>query len=128
MHNPRHIAADRSGRLFVSFNSLAQIACIDPLSGRTLFKTGTGLQPRTICLSKDQRYLFVSCYGSDKLQVFKINKNSFSLLYSLDCPGKPVGLDLYEDSAKLEAWVCTYDQDNMKVYTFRKNGIAGDQR
>lgn len=121
MHNPRHIAADQYGRLFVSFNSLSQIACIDPLSGRTLFKTVTAQQPRTICLSKDQRYLFVTCYGSNKLQVFKINKNSFSLLYSLDCPGKPVGLDLYEGTNVLEAWVCTYTEDNLKIFTFRRN-------
>lgn len=123
MHNPRHITADRSGRLFVSFNSTAQIACIDPLSGRTLFKSPTALQPRTICLSKDQRYLFVTCYGSDLLQVFKINRNSFSLVYSLNCPGKPVGLDLYEDANTLEAWVSTYGESSLKIYTFHKTEL-----
>ena len=124
LHNPRHIIADCKGRLFVSFNSLSQIACIDPVSGRTLFSSATEAKPRTICLSKDQRYLFVTCYEANKLQVFKINKSSFSLEFSLNCSGKPIGVDLYEDASKLEAWVCTYLEDNLKIFTFSKNGLA----
>lgn len=123
VHNPRHITADSSGRLFVSFNKLSQIACIDPVSGRTLFTASTAANPRTIVLSKDQKYLFVTCYGADRVQVFRIYKNSFNLKYSLICNGKPIGIDLYEDAEKLEAWVCTYEEDNLKIFTFKKNRI-----
>lgn len=120
VQNPRHITADSSGKLFVSFNTLSEIACIDPVSGRTLFKANTGANPRTIILSKDQKYLFVACYGSDKVQVFKINRSSFKLLYSINCSGKPVGIDLFENNKVIEAWVCTYKEDNLKVLKFRK--------
>jgi DNA-binding beta-propeller fold protein YncE len=89
--NPRHIILDSLGRLFVSFNSLGQIACIDPSSGKTLFKVNTNAQPRTIVLSKNQNFLFVTCYSSNMVDVFKINNNSFTKIYSLNCKGKPVG-------------------------------------
>jgi DNA-binding beta-propeller fold protein YncE len=121
IQNPRHITADSTGKLFVSFNSLSHIACIDPVSGRTLFEAKTGANPRTIILSKSQKYLFVTCYGSDNVQVFKVNKNSFDLLYSINCSGKPIGIDLYEDSEVIEAWVCTYKEGTLKILTFRKS-------
>ena len=41
-------------------------------------------------------------------------------MYSLPCKGKPVGVDIYEDENKLEAWVCNYVGGNLKVFTFRK--------
>jgi DNA-binding beta-propeller fold protein YncE len=125
VQNPRHITADTTGRLFVSFNTLSQIACIDPVTGQTLFKASTAANPRTIVLSKDQKYLFVTCYGADRVQVFRINRNSFSLEYSLVCKGKPIGIDLYEDEGRLEAWVATYEVDRLKIFTFKKNGIKG---
>lgn len=41
-------------------------------------------------------------------------------MYSINCPGKPVGIDLYEDDSKIEAWVCNYVGGNLKVFTFEK--------
>lgn len=118
--NPRHIILDSLGRLFVSFNSLGQIACIDPSSGKTLFKANTNAQPRTIVLSKNQDFLFVTCYSSNMVDVFKINNNSFTKIYSLNCKGKPVGVDVFEDKDKIEAWVCNYVGGNLNVFTFKK--------
>lgn len=118
--NPRHVVMDSAGRLYVSYNKLAQIACIDPDSGETLFKTSTAAQPRTIILSKNHRFLFVTCYSSDKLEVFKINEDSFSRIASLPCPGHPVGVDIYENENKLEAWVCSYTTGKINVFNFEK--------
>lgn len=117
---PRHILMDNKSRLFVSYNSIGKIACIDPKTGATLFAASTNSQPRTIMFSKNQQYLFVTCYSGNTLDVFKINQNSFTKLYSLECKGKPVGVDIYEDDAKLEAWVCNYVGGNLKVFTFKK--------
>ena len=117
---PRHIVMDNQQRIFVSYNSLGKIACINPSTGETLFSAKTNAQPRTIMLSKNQQFLFVTCYSGNTVDVFKINNNSFTQLYSLECKGKPVGVDIYEDDAKLEAWVCNYIGGNIRVFTFKK--------
>jgi DNA-binding beta-propeller fold protein YncE len=119
--NPRHIVMDTSGHLFVSYNLLNQIACIDIATGKTLFKDSTHLKPRTIVLSKNKQFLFVTCYEGNMMDVFKIEKDSFKKLYSLSCPGKPVGIDLYEDDTKIEAWVCNYVGGNINIFTFKKH-------
>jgi YVTN family beta-propeller protein len=117
---PRHIVMDNKRRLFISYNSIGKIACINPATGETLFSASTNAQPRTIILSKNQQFLFVTCYSGNTVDVFKINNNSFTKLYSLECKGKPVGVDVYEDDAKLEAWVCNYIGGSLKVFTFKK--------
>lgn len=121
--NPRHIVMDKKGRLYVSFNILGQIACIDPSSGKTLFTANTAKQPRTIALSKDGKYLFVTCYASNKMEVYKIEDNQFTQLYSLPCFGKPVGADVVETKDKTEVWVCNYVKGNIKIFTFNKQPI-----
>lgn len=118
--NPRHIVMDTSGRIFVSYNRLGKIACIDALTGNTLFTTATSAQPRTIMLSKDQQFLFVTCYSSDMVEVYKVHDSFFSKVASLPCKGHPVGVDIFEDSQKLEAWVCSYTTGSIQVFTFRR--------
>lgn len=118
--NPRHLVIDSSGRLFVSYNRVGKIACIDPNTGETLFTASTAAQPRTIILSKNHRFLFVTCYSSDKLEVFRINDDSFTRIASLPCPGHPVGVDIYENESKLEAWVCSYTTGKISVFNFEK--------
>ncbi|MBW7952248.1 MAG: YncE family protein [Chitinophagaceae bacterium] len=117
---PRHIILDNQQRLFVSYNSLNKIACINEQTGKTLFEINTNYQPRTIALSKNSKYLFVTCYNGNTLDVFKINDSSFTKLYSLESKEKPVGIDVYEDENKLEAWVCNYVSGSLKVFTFQK--------
>jgi outer membrane protein assembly factor BamB len=85
--NPRHIIMDTSGRLFISYNKLAKIACINPKTGKTLFTATAHAQPRTIALSKNKQFLFVTCYNGKYGGFFKINSNNFKKLYSIDCMG-----------------------------------------
>ncbi len=118
--NPRHIVTDTSGHLFVSYNRLARIACIDTETGKTLFSITTKAQPRTLILSKNQKFLFVTCYSSDTVEVFRINEDAFTRVASLPCPGHPVGVDIYEDDETLEAWVCSYTNGSISVFTFAK--------
>ncbi len=120
MSSPRHIVMDTSGHLFVSYNSIGMIACLDALTGKTLFTTSTHAQPRTIVLSKNHKFLFVTCYSSDYVDVYKINPDSFTKVASLPCGGHPVGVDVFEDNEKLEAWVCSYSSGSIAVYTFKK--------
>jgi len=118
--NPRHIVMDTSGHLFVSYNKLAKIACIEAETGKSLFTAPTHAQPRTIILSKNHKFLFVTCYSSDFVEVFKINDNSFEKVASLPCKGHPVGVDVFEDNDKLEAWVCSYSNGSISVFSFNK--------
>jgi len=118
--NPRHIVVDTSGHLFVSYNRLAKIACIDTETGKTLFTAKTKAQPRTLILSKNQKFLFVTCYSSDTVEVYKINENSFTKIASLPCAGHPVGVDIFENENKLEAWVCSYTTGSISIFKFDK--------
>ena len=118
--NPRHIVLGDNNNMFVSFNSLNQVACINTVTGATLFTTVTHLNPRSIVLSKNKKFLFVTCYNANTVDIFKVMNDVFVPMYSLSCPGKPVGIDLYEDDNKIEAWVCNYVGGNLKVFTFEK--------
>jgi DNA-binding beta-propeller fold protein YncE len=118
--NPRHLVLDSSGHLFVSYNGLGTIACLDASSGNTLFTTPTHAKPRTITLSGNKQFLFVTCYTGDMVDVYKINSDSFLKIASLPCKGHPVGVDVYEDDNKLEAWVCCYNTGSINIYTFKK--------
>jgi len=118
--NPRHIVMDTSGHLFVSYNRLAKIACIDANAGNTLFTASTHAQPRTIILSKNHKFLFVTCYNSDFVDVFKINDDNFERIVSLPCKGHPVGVDVFENDDILEAWVCSYSNGSISVFSFNK--------
>ncbi len=118
--NPRHIVMDTSDRIFVSYNKLDKIACINATTGKTLFTAATAAKPRTIILSKNYKFLFVTCYSSDTVEVFKINDTGFSKVISLPCKGHPVGVDIFEDDNKLEAWVCSYSNGSISVFNFKK--------
>lgn len=118
--SPRHIVMDTSGHLFVSYNSLGTIACIDVANGKQLFSAQTHAQPRTIVLSKNHKFVFVTCYSSDFVDVYKINSDNFEKVASLPCGGHPVGVDVFENNDKLEAWVCSYSSGSISIYTFKK--------
>ena len=118
--NPRHIVQDSKGRLLVSFNSLGKIGCVDPATGNLLFTADTEAQPRTMALSRSGEYLFVTCYSGNRLMVYKVLDDQFHLMHSIDCPGKPVGVDVYEDENQIEAWVCSYTSGTISVQRFNK--------
>ena len=118
--SPRHIVMDTSGHLFVSYNSLGTIACLDAATGKQLFTVKTHAQPRTIVLSKNHKFIFVTCYTSDYVDVYKINADNFEKVSSLPCAGHPVGVDIFENDDKLEAWVCSYSNGLINIYSFKK--------
>jgi len=118
--SPRHIVMDTSGHLFVSYNSLGTIACLDAATGKQLFTAKTHAQPRTIVLSKNHKFIFVTCYTSDYVDVYKINADNFEKVSSLPCAGHPVGVDIFENDDKLEAWVCSYSNGLINIYSFKK--------
>lgn len=123
--SPRHILQDSKGRLLISYNAQARLVCVDPDSGKTLFSIGTAAQPRTIALSKNESFVFVTGYSSDRLEVFKMHADRFERIASLPCPGHPVGVDLFENNQVLEAWVCSYTTGDISIFNFSKKTEAG---
>jgi len=120
LSNPRHVVMDSSGHLFVSYNKLGMVACLDATTGKSLFTAKTHAQPRTIVLSKNHKFLFVTCYSSDFVDVYKINDDNFEKVASLPCSGHPVGVDIFENDEELEAWVCSYSNGRITIFTFKK--------
>jgi 6-phosphogluconolactonase (cycloisomerase 2 family) len=118
--NPRHIVMDTSDHIFVSYNKLAKVACLDAETGKELFSATTHAQPRTIILSKNHQFLFVTCYSGDTVDVFKINDDRFTRIASLPCKGHPVGVEIFENDETLEAWVCSYSTGSISVFSFKK--------
>jgi hypothetical protein len=54
------------------------------------------------------------------VDVYKINENNFEKVASLPCGGHPVGVDVYENDEVLEAWVCSYSNGAINIYSFKK--------
>jgi DNA-binding beta-propeller fold protein YncE len=121
LSNPRHVLQGSNNSLLVSFNSLNKVAIINKNTGEIIDSISTKAQPRSMTLSNNKQFLFVTCYNGNAIDVFKIDNNNFVPLYSLPCKGKPVGIDLYEDDKIIEAWVCNYVAGNIKVFSFTKN-------
>lgn len=118
--NPRHVLMDRKGRLFVSYNKLGQVACVEPSTGKTLFTANTAAQPRTIALSKNGQHLYVTCYKGETVTVFEVLEDSFKEIATMPCKGLPVGIDIFENKETVEAWVCPYNGGALSIYTFSK--------
>lgn len=121
LSNPRHVLEGSNNSLIVSFNSLNKVAIINKNAGTIIDSITTKAQPRSMTLSSNKQFLFVTCYNGNAIDVFKIANNQLNLVYSLPCMGKPVGIDLFEDDKTIEAWVCNYVAGNIKVFSFTKN-------
>ncbi|MBB6460656.1 YncE family protein [Flammeovirga kamogawensis] len=76
----------------------------------------TADDPRSIAISNNGNFIFVTCYGSNLLQVFNLNNGNKIGEYQSN--GGPVGITLYENSTSIEAWVCNYKYSTVKVFTF----------
>ena len=67
--NPRHLIRF-DNYIYCSLNLGAKLVKIDTTTEKVLQKADTGRSPRTISITKDGKYIFVTCYNADQLQVF----------------------------------------------------------
>ncbi len=114
--NPRHIV-QHGGFMYISFNKLNQVGKIDKKTLRQVKTAETQAGPRTIALSDDGRFLFVTCYHADRLQVFETSE--MKLAGTWKSQGKPVAVDLFQQGDQMAAWVGNYVQSNVKIFDFR---------
>ncbi|MBX2840447.1 MAG: YncE family protein [Flammeovirgaceae bacterium] len=111
---PRHlITTDKY--LFASLSSPEKLLKVDLKTLETIQSTSTDDDPRTITFSNDSSIIFVTCYAGQVLQAF--SAADLSLLGSWESKGKPVGVDIFQEGNKLEAWVCNYTASTINIFT-----------
>jgi YVTN family beta-propeller protein len=115
--NPRHLVI-LGGSLFVSINSGARVLKIDLGSDRVVAAADTDTTPRTIELSPDGRFVFVTCYYADTVQAF--SSDDLTLVAEWDSSVHPVGIDLYQEGQLIEAWIANYTSGTVKVITLEE--------
>jgi DNA-binding beta-propeller fold protein YncE len=110
---PRHIVLADS-LLYISLNAADEIIRYNLRTQRVEKRSPTGDAPRTIILSDDRKFLFVTCYKSHLLEVY--DARTFKRLGRYPSPENPVGVDLYQDDKAYEAWVCNYTRGTISVF------------
>jgi YVTN family beta-propeller protein len=114
--NPRHVITDGK-YLYVTLNSESRLVKINTENRKVDAQTETGKSPRTACLSKDGKYVFLVCYLSNTMQAF--SASDLRLLGEWESSEHPIGLDIYEDSGITELWTCNYLNGTLRVFDFR---------
>src|SRR5690606_6407051 len=97
--NPRHLI--RFGDyIYCSLNLGAKLVKIDTTTEKVIQKTSTGRSPRTISITKDGKYIFVTCYNENQLQAF--DADSLQLIGSWESNGHPVAAEVFQDGDFIE--------------------------
>ncbi|MFC1569756.1 YncE family protein [bacterium] len=123
--NPRHLVINNN-YLYSSLNLSAKLVKIDLTDESILQKVSTGQTPRTIVCTPDGRYLFVTCYKENTVQLF--STETLELLQTWKSPGHPVCIDIFQNKEWIEAWVGNHTYGNVRVFTLKlNNGIDGDK-
>ncbi len=112
---PRHLITSRDF-LYASLSSPEKLLKVDLQTLETIQTSSTDDDPRTITFSNDSSIIFVTCYAGQVLQAF--SSEDLSLLGSWESKGKPVGVDIFQEGNKLEAWVCNYTASTINVFSF----------
>jgi 6-phosphogluconolactonase (cycloisomerase 2 family) len=115
--NPRHlIIQDR--QLFVTLNSSAKLVRVQ-LDSHQIDRTTTAPTPRTLVSTADGRFLFVTCYTGNCLQMF--SADSMTLMGSWVSTGHPVCIDIFQSGANIEAWVGNHTGGTIRVFDLKLN-------
>ncbi len=113
--NPRHIVSD-GNYLYVSLNVAAMVAKISLKDMKLIDARATGRTPRTIELSGDKKYLFVTCYYGNCVNVFKVPE--MKRVSTFRSALHPVGVAVYQIKGYIEAWVANYTSGTIKILKF----------
>ncbi|NLY75698.1 MAG: hypothetical protein GX075_10380 [Firmicutes bacterium] len=116
--NPRHLIRF-DNYIYCSLNLGAKLVKIDTTTEKVLQKADTGRSPRTISITKDGKYIFVTCYNADQLQVF--DADSLKLIGSWESKGRPVAAEVYQEGDLIEVWVGNHTAGTVNVFTFKAN-------
>ena len=120
---PRHLIIDRLNRfLYVAVNSSNHLVKIDLFTGKRVYcKVKSG--PRTMAISKNERWIYVVNYYADTFQ--KIDVKTFKVVETVQTKHHPIGITL--NSETNEIWVACYVgviqifKDGQKNSTIKKD-------
>jgi hypothetical protein len=65
--------------------------------------------------------IFITCCNSNYVDIFKITDGDFKKPTSLPCMGRRAGTGIFENNDKPGAWVCSYTNNRINVYSLKKN-------
>jgi hypothetical protein len=115
--NPRHlIIQDR--QMIVTLNSSAKLVRVQ-LDSHQIDKTTTAPTPRTLVSTPDGRFLLVTCYTGNCLQMF--SADSMTLMGSWVSTGHPVCIDIFQSGTNIEAWVGNHTGGTIRVFDLKLN-------
>ena len=115
--NPRHLIIN-DGQMFVTLNSAGKLVHVE-LKTHQLDKTETDSTPRTLVSTPDGRFLLVTCYTGNCLQMF--SADSMTLMGSWVSTGHPVCIDIFQSGANIEAWVGNHTGGTIRVFDLKLN-------
>lgn len=114
--NPRHLIISDTC-LYASLNISAELVKIDLKREQIVQRVKTGRKPRTIVCTPDGRYLFVTCYTDNIVQLFATEP--LKLLRTWKSPGHPVCVDVYQNGDRVEAWIGNHTYGTIRVLTLK---------
>jgi YVTN family beta-propeller protein len=102
---PRHVVGDRAGKfLYVSLNKGNRIVKYAVAEDRAVAAAEVGVQPRTIDLSPDERYLYVCNYQDDALGV--VDTETMRQIFTVPTDHHPIGVAASPEGRRV--WVANY--------------------
>ncbi|MGV6862719.1 MAG: YVTN family beta-propeller repeat protein [Putridiphycobacter sp.] len=115
--SPRHLVLDEADQnLYCSINSASKIVKIDlKTNDKMTCQTKSG--PRTMILSKNQRFLYVVNYYSDTFQ--KIDAHTMQVIETVKTGHHPIGITGNWETA--EIWVACYEG---RIQIFKDTELA----
>lgn len=115
--NPRHLII-QDHQMFATLNSTAKLVRIH-LENNQIDRVNTGRTPRTLVATTDGRFLFVTCYLDNTVQMF--SRDSLRLLESWESSGHPVCVEVFQTGKNIEAWVGNHTSGTIKVFNLQHN-------
>jgi len=123
----RHIVLDKNARIFVSDMLNARIHVYDTKTDRLVKSIPVFEKPNTIALSKDGKYLYVSCRGPNNPQgyllkglvfgrIYVIDVESLQIVESWEGGNQPTGLDVSPD----DRFIVTSDFLDNKIRIYER--------
>jgi hypothetical protein len=113
--NPRHLII-HGGQMYVTLNSGAKLIRIQ-LESHHIDRTTTAPAPRTLVSTPDGRFLLVTCYTGNCLQMF--SADSMTLIGSWASTGHPVCIDIFQSGTNIEAWVGNHTGGTIRVFDLK---------
>ncbi|GAA4820880.1 hypothetical protein GCM10023331_01520 [Algivirga pacifica] len=112
---PRHLLEDEY-YLYATLSSAEKLIKINKESLELSASCQTADDPRTIAFSEDKSLIFCTCYGDNKLEIYRAY--DLEKVGEVKSYGGPVGVATYQEDNHVEVWVCNYKYASISIFDF----------